>query len=296
MVDVMRLQEVLRAYHQTLSLSILQCEGQTYLNLMGQSEDPLKLTGELFRAEKEIKQWTKTGNTRAMFHFYSCQLDLAYYFDDLELAKDMASRLQIGIKDQTGPGVWVPSRLMFHGLVMFAVYRKEKQRSYLRKAKRIVKICENLAARGCVNMPPYVSLLRAEQAATIDPNDIGKVQKAFDLSIVIAGRAGILNIRALSNELAFKFFLDRDPLTAKSYFKQALDLYAEWGAKAKVHQLLRKHGHVLGSTREESFISACSAETSRGSNGRVLARPRFGSLSNRVSQVNVEFALLTTRY
>lgn len=296
MVDVLRLQEVLVAYHQTFSLSLHQCEGQTYLNLMGKSKDPLKLTGELFRAEKEIKQWTKTGNTRAMLHYYTCQLDLAFYFDDLELAKDMASRLHIGIKDQTGPGVWVPSRLMFHGLVMFAVYRKEKQRSYLRKAKRIVRICENLAGRGCVNMPPYVSLLRAEQAATVDAHDINKVQKAFDLSIVIAGRAGILNVRALSNELAFQFFVDRDPLTAKSYFKQALDLYAEWGAKAKVTQLLRKHGDIHGSTKEESFISACSVETSRGSSGTVLARPRFHSLSTGVSQVNVEFSLLTSRY
>ncbi|KAL3903771.1 MAG: hypothetical protein SGILL_010320, partial [Bacillariaceae sp.] len=173
----------------------------------------------------------------------------------------------------------------------------EKQRSYLRKAKRIVRICESLARRGCVNLPPYVSLLRAEEAATVNADDINKVRKAFDLSVVIAGRAGVLNIRALSNELAFKYFLGRDPVTAKSYFTQALKLYAEWGAKAKVRHLIRKHGHILGSSRDESFIAACSGDSSRRSAGTAaLARPRFDSLSTGVSQVNVEFSLLTTRY
>ena len=288
--DILRLQQLLMDLGQTLSLSLLQCKGQYVQNLMGKSKGkPTELSGSLFDPEKWVKKWSETGNEKAVLHYQMCQMHLAYYFDDLELAGRIAAKLKIGFKDETGPGPWAPGRLMFHGLVFFALFKSTGKRRFLRKANQTIKICSGLAKIGCINVAPALSLLQAEQMASLHPDKSDDVQSAFEKAIVMSGRTGVLNIRALSNELAFKFFQDHDKLKATAYLRESIDVYAQWGCNAKVTQLMRKHGALLGS-KEKSMASILSSATSKSCSSGILARPRFDSLSTHgCSQFEVGF-------
>lgn len=75
----------------------------------------------------------------------------------------------------------------------------------------------------------------------------------FEQAVLLAGRRGLIHLQALANErLAIYMEEIRDPVEAYYRYEQAIGLYVEWGAKAKVDKLQLK----LDSMKKEGITSS----------------------------------------
>lgn len=83
------------------------------------------------------------------------------------------------------------------------------------------------------------ALLDAEWAVL--KKEKGDLRVKYEQAVLLAGRRGLTHLQALANErLALYAEEIHDDAEAFYRYEQALSLYSEWGAKAKVDQLLPK--------------------------------------------------------
>jgi len=122
--DMRQFGDMLQDYSQTYFFSIFQPQLQFFLNLMGQNADPTVLTGEVMDQEDYLRMLSKGRNDRGRHLFHRNRMFLAYIFDDIELAEDMASKL---LSEGSTPGL--APRYLFEGLIAF-------RRRYRRKGWR----------------------------------------------------------------------------------------------------------------------------------------------------------------
>ena len=84
------------------------------------------------------------------------------------------------------------------------------------------------------------------------------LKKMFYRAIVGLHRSGFRNLHALAYEGFATYCLDKqgDVELTKSYMKEALRLYGEWGAVAKVEWLEQTYGTLLAAESQMSFASS----------------------------------------
>jgi predicted ATPase len=266
--DMMRFVEVLEGYGQGYFLALYLPRVQLVLNLMGMSENPVVLTGEVMNQEDSLATWTESENKGALQGLFFCRMLLAYYFDDLQLAEEMSAK-QIS-PTELGYVPWLTPRTMFQGLIAFALFKATGRRRYRRQGCTFLRKLDAFFAGGNVNCHHMVELLRAEQTS-ICCKDPVVVQREYDKAIKSAGKLGFKHNQALANERAGVYFLEQnDEEWASTYLTRAWELYASWGARAKVRQMEEKFGDL---------VIPCA----RASGGRVSiamkGRPRLQDIS-----------------
>jgi predicted ATPase len=257
--DMKRFAEVLEDYGQTYFLALYQPQKQLILNLMGLSDDPTTLTGEGMNQEEYFQMCTKTRNQRALQHFHLVRMFLAYFFEDLQLAEIMASRLSPPLKD--GPSPWLGPRFLFEGLIAFGLAKStcRHRKRHRRRGLEFVRKLEKFVNQGNVNCKHMVLLLQAE-LASIDNGTSKQVQTAYDKAIRVAGRTGFTHHQAIGNEQAGVYFLNKqkDRAWASTYLTRAWELFDQWGAKAKTQHMEKKYKELLVLSTQLNFASVTS--------------------------------------
>lgn len=133
----------------------------------------------------------------------------------------------------------LPEHMLFIGLTLAAAFdavTAEDQADYL----RILDEYDARFAHWCDlcpdNVQPKYFLLRAERAR-LDGRQTD-AERLYRQSIDVAASVGQVQIEALGNELFGNFWKHvGEPTGAVGYWLRAVDLYARWGAQAKVDQL-----------------------------------------------------------
>jgi predicted ATPase len=97
--ELSKLIEAMVDYKQRHARSLVECHAQFIQNLMGKSGDPLVLTGDTMNQDESLKFYTESKHERALQSLYIYRMCLGYYFDDLDLAKTMSSKLFAPMKD-----------------------------------------------------------------------------------------------------------------------------------------------------------------------------------------------------
>jgi predicted ATPase len=241
--DMMRFVEVLEGYGQGYFLALYLPRVQLVLNLMGMGENPVVLTGEVMDQEECIATWTESENKGALQGLFFCRMLLAYYFDDLQLAEEMSAK-QISPME-LGFGPWLAPRTMFQGLIAFALFKATGRRKYRKQGCSFLRKLDAFFAGGNVNCHHMIALLRAEQAS-ICCKDPVVIQREYDTAIKCAGKLGFKHNQALGNERAGVYFLEqKDKEWASTYLTRAWEIYARWGARAKVRQMEEKYGDLV---------------------------------------------------
>ena len=98
-------------------------------------------------------------------------------------------------------------------------------------------------------MTHYDSLFDAEFDSLRGTGDVYTAATSYEMAIVYAGRRGLSQDQALAHEL-FGEHLSRlgsaeHSQDAEFHLGQAIKLYAEWGARAKVRLMEEKHQQFL---------------------------------------------------
>lgn len=113
-----------------------------------------------------------------------------------------------------------------------------KRRKWKRKALLAVKQIRSWVQKGAVNIVHNLYLLTAELAALEGKHS--KAEENYKSAITVATRNGFLHDKALSHELAWRYFDKRgDNYWANYHHERCQESYSDWGATAKVDSLRR---------------------------------------------------------
>ncbi len=204
---------------------------QQLLNLMGQSNDPLVLTGEVIN-EEEVMRVAKDSNPLDYLYLHFSKLQLAVYMNDIPSARSIIHQVRKLDKKKFLP--YMIGLLHFYEGLANAMSSTPKDRAYARKCLAKLTV---FAKHAPCNYQNKVYLIEAELAA----HQAGKFDSAlrsFKLSIDLAQREGFIQDQALACERA-AHALERAQRRqeANQFMARAQDLYAEWGAQAMVDRL-----------------------------------------------------------
>jgi len=118
------------------------------------------------------------------------------------------------------------------------------RRKLIRQAGRRIKNLKRWAEVAPRNYLHKWYLVEAERLKVA--GKIEQAEKHYMQAIEIAGTNDFIQEEALANELAGRFYLQRElSFIASAYLQQAYYLYLRWGAKAKVQQMKNLYGSLI---------------------------------------------------
>jgi predicted ATPase/signal transduction histidine kinase/CheY-like chemotaxis protein len=237
---------------------------QLALNLMGRSENPSRLRGEVYDAEKMLPIHYQANDKTAIFSAHFCSLFLSYLFEEYEQAANHAA---LGAEHLEG-GIGLLTYSLFHfydSLTQLALYPDApaaEQKKQLEKVAANQEKLEHWAAHAPMNYLHKFYLVEAEHARVLGED--GQAREYYDQAIDLARENEYLNEEALAYELAGKFYLAKGRRqVAQLYLRNAHYAYQRWGALAKVKHLEEKYPvpSFLGTSLTQATLAEGRATT-----------------------------------
>ena len=273
--DGLRTNEILTilglCYSKRLFLPILQM----FLNLRGDSMDPLSLNGRVMNSRNFLGEDMESQSIHSkdkhihMYHF--AMLILSVIFGNSNTALRAARHMLS--KEDEGIVAWTPFRVFLDSmahLMAAKTKRGVKRHKHIVHAKAHLRWLVRQRKQGNPNCFHYIALCQAE-LLSLKCNDLDKVRASFDEAIRMAASIGVLYCKALASESAAKYFLSKgEYYWFETYLQKAFTDYMDWGAMAKVNQLLELYPRLLRDDAAHSGIPAAvtqRASSRPGENG-----------------------------
>lgn len=212
--------------------------------------------------------------TQRLFCAYMGRLELAIFFRELDVANRIAEKLvSVGTH---GFAYYVSRthRIYFSGLAASAMARKTGLRKYKKRARAFATEMRRIARTKGLNALHKALMLEADLLAC-GSQSVAKVQDAYDEAIASAMKAGHIHLAALGSEIAAEYFFENDAkFSARKYFSQARDLYRDWGATAKVDELIATRGALIEASTLEfnrsTSIFPCWSSGDNSESGKTV--------------------------
>jgi len=239
---------------------------QAILNLLGNTTEAWRFTGETFNEEEDMPIFLESGNQTARCYFYVSKLVLCYLFGQFEEAIASASTLEKYLGAATGMSL-IPVFHTYDSLAHLAIYSQvseAEQQGILQRVTAHQEKVEHWADCAPANQLHKFYLVGAEQHRVLG-NKLEAIEH-YDRAILLAKDNKYLQEEALANELAAKFYLDwGKEKVAQAYMQDAYYCYARWGAKAKIDDLEKRYPQLLApilqAKQNRSALSETSVET-----------------------------------
>ncbi|MBI5815965.1 MAG: response regulator [Nitrospinae bacterium] len=216
---------------------------RTIRNLEGATQSPSSF-GDAEFDEKKFVEHIKGFTSLHFSHFYFVNKMAALYLwgkheDALRMAAESEGYLKYSIAM-----LHTVEHHFWHALTLCAAYDAGKDRAYLKKARKKLKKLEAWASLNPSNFKSKALLLKAE---------IGRrsgaglaVAGLYNEAIQSADENGYINIKALGNELAGRFYdANGVKLAAREHLREASYWYRGWGATGIAERLEREFPHIL---------------------------------------------------
>lgn len=228
-----------RVYHQTVQ------------NLMGKSEKPHILDGNILSEDDLIDYFTDTGNVIGLFEVYSNKLILCYLFGNIDEAKRLIDINERLLKEALAKHN-VPIVCFYQALTIYAIYSKcsraEKKR-YGRLLKKKMARMATWAKFSPDNFRCKYYLMKAESNRVSENNEAAK--RYYNMAIEQAKKGGFINEAALCHEIAARFYLEIGKQSHhKKHIIKAHDFYMAWGANAKINALEEDNPDIFKTASE----------------------------------------------
>eukprot|EP00566_Odontella_aurita_P016656 CAMPEP_0113568986 /NCGR_PEP_ID=MMETSP0015_2-20120614/24155_1 /TAXON_ID=2838 /ORGANISM="Odontella" /LENGTH=246 /DNA_ID=CAMNT_0000471591 /DNA_START=50 /DNA_END=787 /DNA_ORIENTATION=- /assembly_acc=CAM_ASM_000160 len=219
------LQQMMEIGSNEKVLLYLHPQFQFARNLMGFSENPQVLTGDVMREEDVLRKCKEGGNLGAISIFKSYQVFAAFYFGNFERASRLTKELRKNLAPST-PMVW--RVCLYEGLTAFSLARRKRSKKWKSRALQVMLKVRRWVESGSTNCKLILMFFEAEKVAL----DAGKevvARHKYNAAISSTSRCGFLHDRALANQRIGELCLEwGDYISAAHYLKSARDLYTEW--------------------------------------------------------------------
>ena len=228
-------------------------------NLMGRTEDPCRLVGDVYDEEEMIAFHQEARDSYGLGSVFLWKLQLCYFFGRYAEALRHADALRTQLHGLVGQ-FQVPTALLFDSLAVLANHAEASPEARERLLARVEENLQRLkpfAEHAPMNHAHKYCLVQAERARVL-----GEPENARELyyrAISLAHEHEYRNEEALAAELFSRFAAGRgERELAGLFLEKAHHLYAQWGAKAKVLELERKHAELFGHAPARSGVRRAS--------------------------------------
>lgn len=138
-------------------------------------------------------------------------------------------------------------RFTFHGLAAFQLGRQKTNKHLMRTGRDIAKKLRKLSKEGSANAPPLLACLTAVEKHRL---------AAYDEAIAVCSSANLTHLEAMMNERCGHLQLSKGKKeSAQEYLGNAMWLFNDWGAFAKVTQLREQFPFLSDYPRKEGTNS-----------------------------------------
>lgn len=210
---------------------------QTIHHLMGFTNDPLALSGDILDFGDAFNHAKSTSNTSLATAILLERTLLAYVFNAYDLANEIADQWRENIFN-IPPGAGIFTACYFVGLVSLAMARRcrKERRKHLRVAESNINRFRKWAGDSPHNCLDKLFLLEAERASILGQHKLA--YEKYACANALAADSGCLWTQAIANERAGEHLVARgEHDVAKIYFGRACSLWEQWGALAKAQKL-----------------------------------------------------------
>jgi predicted ATPase len=214
---------------------------QAILNLLGTSDNPAVLVGEVMDSNARNKFRQKLLTPVACYYFQFWSMVVAFHFRDFQTAKQHIKAMQ---GDPMGdiPNLISPLRPFYSGLTYFHLFQQSRRNKYCRRAMASLRKLRSWVKRGAVNCIYMYRLLEAEHYSC--SHNVDAAMERFDDAISSVTELRLVHHVALGYQLAGECLIQNGQSNqAKIYLLNAMTYYDRWGAAAIVEDLKsRFHG------------------------------------------------------
>lgn len=217
-------------HEQTVVLRLMEPLFQTMANLLGQSTDPLVLTGDFSDEDTCLKRHIAANNILGVCMFYLAKGVVAFFLDRTELALTCAQKC-MGLKQGNMFAPMTHLQLFIEGMAHLIVDKPN-----VRRAKTCLSQLQWYSQFAPTVLTGKMALLEAEMASL--KGDESLAMEKYAIAIAIHQRQGIIHEQAYSCERA-AVSLSRFGRTEESteYLIEAMSLYRNWGCQLKVEHI-----------------------------------------------------------
>lgn len=260
--DMLSYRQVIGQVKQEIILKSHEAYLQAVLNLLGQTEVPYRLQGDVFNADESLPLLQGNKDSASLFHVYLNQTFLCYLFEQDALAEQYVTHLEeyaSGVRGFIQMALWE----FYDALIQIRSYPAASPEQKTLILERVAAHQEKL--KGWAMHAPFNHQHRWQLVAAELHRVLSQRVEASDLydqAIAEANANGYVQDEALANELAAKFYLDwGKEKIAQAYLTNAYYGYAHWGAIAKVKHLERQYPILLAPVLQQRQVSLSATET-----------------------------------
>ncbi|MEG4487971.1 AAA family ATPase [Microcoleus sp. D2_18a_B4] len=239
--------EALKHLKQNLTLTYSQLTRQILLNLMGDADNVVLLSGAAYNEQHQLPLHETTGDRTGLALLWVNKLVLSYLFSEFEQAVEQAGQARQYL-DAILAFFYVPIFHFYESLAQLAWLGQLSEPEQQQMKEGIAANQEKLkywAIYAPMNFLHKFHLVEAERER-VQGNKAEAID-LYDRAIQLAKENQFLQEEGLANELAAKFYLDwGKQKVAASYMQEAYYCYARWGAKAKIEDLEQRYPQLLG--------------------------------------------------
>ncbi|HEY9597020.1 MAG TPA: serine/threonine-protein kinase PknK, partial [Cyanophyceae cyanobacterium] len=219
---------------------------QSILNLLGQSNNPTRLIGDVYNEEQWLPLAIQANDRLGLHLLYLNKLILSYLFGEQHQSIENAVKAEQYLDGVTAMVV-VPVFYFYDSLAhltMLADASNLEKEAWINRINSNQEKMQKWAAHAPMNHLHKFYLVEAEKARVL--GQIVEAEEFYERAISGAADNNYIQEEALAYELAAKFYLERGRLKiAQTYMKEAHYAYTRWGAKAKVEDLETKYPQLL---------------------------------------------------
>jgi len=265
-------------FEKTRGIFILNAFAQGIQCICGKAPDPYMLNGDFIQEATFLQDVHDNVIGRWAFHFV--KLYVAYHLNqdspEMERAAQAFWALDNPLKGT--PNYFLMNYSFLNGMAAMALEAKtRRKRKYRKIREQSIALIQTWEKRGVPWVSHLLLILRAERDRWNPKKGQTDVKAAYDAAIRMASRTGYVNDCALANERCARYYFDEvgDEGWGLFYLRNAVTLYTEWGANAKLDKLAEEFPGVI----EEASTQSGSVSSGKIS-GSVRARERFKKASN----------------
>ncbi|MEH2047837.1 trifunctional serine/threonine-protein kinase/ATP-binding protein/sensor histidine kinase [Nostoc sp.] len=208
-----------------------------------------QLVGDWADEQQVLEFALASSDMLSAFVVYIYKLALCNWYGDYTKAVEYAENAEKFVGGARG--IFINPVFYFHKSIALAGAYAEADTAtqviYLDKLNANLEKFQQWAMHCPTNYQHKFLLIQAE-VARIHQQDY-QAMELYDKAIASAAENGYLQNEALANELAFRFYLDKDRQNfAKVYFKEARYRYLKWEATGKVRQLDEQYSQLFTDT------------------------------------------------
>ncbi|MEG4826676.1 AAA family ATPase [Microcoleus sp. F8-D3] len=265
---------------QETALNYIEIYWQATLNLLGKSENPCLLKGEVWDEQIGLPLHQQANDQTGIYYIYCNKLLLNYWFENYSEAIENTALAEKYLDAVIGLPL-VPLFHFYDSLIQLAVYSdslESERQGILSRVQANQEKMQNWANHAPMNHLHKFYLVEAERHRVLDRKL--EAIEMYDKAIALAKENDYINEEALAHELAAKFYLEwgKEKL-AQPYLIDAYYACARWGAKAKIDHLEQRYPQLLAPILQlersrqypsETIHTSTNSESSLSNTNRTL--------------------------